>query len=1339
LKLAQPKASLVILTYNNLELTRQCVDSILDKTIYPHYEIILVDNNSQDGTRKYLKNLAAENENIHVVLNEVNQGFARGNNQGASVATGEYLVILNNDVVVTRGWLTGLIRHLDDPQAGMVGPVTNSSGNETKIAVDYESLDEMESFAEKYTRDHQGKSFEIRMLALMCVAMRHSVYDEVGPLDERFGIGMFEDDDYALRIKQKEYKIICAEDVFIHHWGSASFSRLGTTQYMELFKENLEKLEEKWGIQWEPHVQRPEFASQQIRELIDGNIHFSTQTSNYLSIINENKQTIADLEANIETSQKSINYLNYQLKTIYESNGWQFLQWLMRVRRTIIPEGSQREHLLKQGIKSARERKVFTFSRSRSKETSPIERVFAIPEGSDLWFSNRYPWPLVSVILPVHNHADMLTGAALSVLNSTYPKFELIILDDGSTDDIEPVLSRLTCNPRVRVFRQPNQKLPRALTHAHRFAHGHFITWTSADNMMTPNTIEALVRSLVSNPDAVLVYADVSLVDDKGNPLDEGTYRPQNIDPSRQNVVRLHKDALPLGYEVDNYINACFLYRRHAAQAMEGRYSDDLRGLEDYDFWLRLQKIGPFQHIANEEPLYYYRVHDRTMSHELLSQELDPHLKRGRDLIDFETERRQYVSQRWTLAIDPSLPESDRQEINQAARQLPVNLDLGESGWKPEQKRLPIISAERDGSDPIFLLSQDNFWQLNWRSSQDDTLKSLDFWKGIEIPPLARKARELRRNPWEFPQAGDRPVIGCHLDLAAIPVDISVTRQVISNNTWAFFVFIDLPTLDNSSLGTALVEGLENAAYLGSREFGEIYHQYACFDVVWLPPFSGELPVHIYRSLLALSYAIGRPFIAPRYHDFIPAPYQAYYFPPDESLQFITNLDRSTIDLGLIDHYLEHWKPSGCLHQLIKHADGITQEMALTRPDFGIHPIPETDASPWSAIRVKADAPLKCALTVNTLDKGGLEEMVAQLALRLPKYNVEPFVLCAKSGGFVADRLRGEGVKVHIADDDPRVMQDILGKEKPDVINTQWASKRFLEVASESGVPIVETIQNAYVWLDQKGWFAEKERSRRFSHAISVSALVKRYYTKWNNTFSPEWITTIPNGIDVERLVLVDQNHARRELGLPEDSFIFISLASYDGRKNQIGLMTAFDELAVNHCNIYLYFAGNVLNKKYYSEADAYRDTLRTKNRIVFSEFRRDTGLLLSAANAFIVNSFFEGWSLAATEAVIAGLPLIHSECGSAHELVGENGERGLVVPNPASPPLDLTWDIVSKVIYQKRQRNIDALVQGMTRMIEERARWAASRQQIRDQSLQTFNFDNILQEYVKVFRQLTS
>jgi GT2 family glycosyltransferase len=139
---------------------------------------------------------------------------------------------------------------------GLVGPVTNSVGNEAKIDVAYSSLEQMEDFSDRYTAQHRGRVFDISMLAMFCVAMRREVFEEIGFLDEKFGVGMFEDDDYSRRAQNLGYRTVCAEDAFVHHYGQASFKKLiASGKYQELWDRNHAYFESKWGS-WKPHVQR---------------------------------------------------------------------------------------------------------------------------------------------------------------------------------------------------------------------------------------------------------------------------------------------------------------------------------------------------------------------------------------------------------------------------------------------------------------------------------------------------------------------------------------------------------------------------------------------------------------------------------------------------------------------------------------------------------------------------------------------------------------------------------------------------------------------------------------------------------------------------------------------------------------------------------------------------------------------------------------------------------------------------------------------------------------------------------------------------------------------------
>ena len=253
------KATIILLSYNNLELIQECVESILERTIYPNFEILIVDNNSSDKqVIYYLKEMERKfPEIIRVILNNENVGFAKGNNIGLKEATNsEYYVLINNDIVVTKGWLSRLIAHLNDKNIGIVGPVTNMIGNEARITVPYINTIDMPKFAKDYSCQHLGEIFDIRVAAMFCVAFRDNILNKVGYLDEVFELGMFEDEDFSMRVRAAGLRVVCAEDVFIHHYGSSSFSKLNNEVYNNLFQRNKKIFEEKWQISWMPYKDR---------------------------------------------------------------------------------------------------------------------------------------------------------------------------------------------------------------------------------------------------------------------------------------------------------------------------------------------------------------------------------------------------------------------------------------------------------------------------------------------------------------------------------------------------------------------------------------------------------------------------------------------------------------------------------------------------------------------------------------------------------------------------------------------------------------------------------------------------------------------------------------------------------------------------------------------------------------------------------------------------------------------------------------------------------------------------------------------------------------------------
>ena len=202
--------------------------------------------------------------------------------------------------------------------------------------------------------------------------------------------------------------------------------------------------------------------------------------------------------------------------------------------------------------------------------------------------------PRVSVILPTYNHKAMLPASIQSLLGQTFQNFELIIVNDGSTDGTREYLDGLN-DAHIRVIHQDNKKLPGALNTGFSQAKGDYLTWTSDDNFCGPLYLEALAAALDSTPEAGFAYSAFAWVDEQGNIT--GIHRDQDF--TYHHVL------------VNNPGNCSFMYRRSVQERL-GLYDTQLEGAEDWDMWIRM--VEKFQVVYVPEVLYYYRLHGDTMT-----------------------------------------------------------------------------------------------------------------------------------------------------------------------------------------------------------------------------------------------------------------------------------------------------------------------------------------------------------------------------------------------------------------------------------------------------------------------------------------------------------------------------------------------------------------------------------------------------------------------------------------------------------------------------------------------------------------------------------------------------
>jgi GT2 family glycosyltransferase/tetratricopeptide (TPR) repeat protein/SAM-dependent methyltransferase len=233
--------SIVIVTHNQIGFTRQCLDSIRRHTDVP-FELVFVENGSQDGTAQWLNSLP----DVRCIANPDNRGFPAAANQGVRVARGDQVLLLNNDTIVTTGWLRRMLRAMRaDESIGLVGPCSNNVSGEQRVPVNYGGLGDLDGFAWEWGKSNNRQVQDVSRLVGFCLLVRREVIDRIGLLDERFGIGTFEDDDYTLRARQAGFRAVIARDAFVHHAGSATFGA-DKVDLHALMRDNAAIFEDKW-------------------------------------------------------------------------------------------------------------------------------------------------------------------------------------------------------------------------------------------------------------------------------------------------------------------------------------------------------------------------------------------------------------------------------------------------------------------------------------------------------------------------------------------------------------------------------------------------------------------------------------------------------------------------------------------------------------------------------------------------------------------------------------------------------------------------------------------------------------------------------------------------------------------------------------------------------------------------------------------------------------------------------------------------------------------------------------------------------------------------------------
>lgn len=204
--------------------------------------------------------------------------------------------------------------------------------------------------------------------------------------------------------------------------------------------------------------------------------------------------------------------------------------------------------------------------------------------------------PEISIVLPTYNGEQYIKEAINSILEQSFVDWELIVVNDSSTDNTPQILREYEAKDRrIKVIHNiENKKLPKSLNIGFSHAIGNFLTWTSDDNIYHPNALDKMHKYLLDNPAIYMVSGKMENIDKDGKRLDLNTQYDES-------TMMDH-----------NSVGACFLYRKEVLKEV-GDYDVDMFLVEDYDYWLSvLETYGTIGCIR--EPLYEYRRHDNTLT-----------------------------------------------------------------------------------------------------------------------------------------------------------------------------------------------------------------------------------------------------------------------------------------------------------------------------------------------------------------------------------------------------------------------------------------------------------------------------------------------------------------------------------------------------------------------------------------------------------------------------------------------------------------------------------------------------------------------------------------------------
>jgi glycosyltransferase involved in cell wall biosynthesis len=375
-------------------------------------------------------------------------------------------------------------------------------------------------------------------------------------------------------------------------------------------------------------------------------------------------------------------------------------------------------------------------------------------------------------------------------------------------------------------------------------------------------------------------------------------------------------------------------------------------------------------------------------------------------------------------------------------------------------------------------------------------------------------------------------------------------------------------------------------------------------------------------------------------------------------------------------------------------------------------------------------------IELDTFDKGGLQKVVLDSALRMDRDKFVVTIVSVRGEGSWADVAKKAGIVVFALDNiGGKSYRDILLERDIDLACSHF-SRAGYSLFKELGIPNITFIHNVYAFMPVKVVRSFQKDDRYVDLYISVSNNATRYAVQ-RLGINEAKIITVPNGLIIEeheRRQEVTRELERSDFGVRPDDYLFLNVASYNLHKGHYLMADAMMKIKAIRDDIKILCVGNIIYPPHIEAFAAYLKANDLDKHILMPGYFTNIEAFHQMADAFLLPSFIEGWSIAMNEAMYYEKPMILTDTGGSSEVI-ENNDIGILIANEYGDSTNLHCQLLDHLAYDVRHYSItDELVEAMISFANNRDHWRQAGRKGRDKVLEKYNFDDVVNRYEEIF-----